>query len=101
MEDQVASLKDRGIQAAMLCEKTPHAEVLEVSRRAIPPDFVDQEIKRQLSMGHPELRILYVTPETLFSKKYEHQFRLAYRQKQLVRLVVDEVSASSCTEFGG
>jgi hypothetical protein len=33
-----------------------------------------------------------VTPETLFSPKYTLDFDIAYRQKQIVRLVVDEVS---------
>lgn len=50
------------------------------------------QIKRQLRLGHPQLRLLYVTPETLFSPKYTVEFDIAYRQKQLVRLVVDEVS---------
>lgn len=48
------------------------------------------EIKKQLRMGHPQLRLLYVTPETLFSAKYAADLDIAYRQKQIVRLVVDE-----------
>jgi bloom syndrome protein len=43
-------------------------------------------------MGHPQLRILYTTPESLFSQRYEDYFGKAYRQKQIVRLVVDEVN---------
>ena len=43
-------------------------------------------------MGHPEIRLLYITPETLFSRRYAAMFRQAYKQKQLNRLVVDEVS---------
>lgn len=43
-------------------------------------------------MGHPKLRLLYTTPETLFGKQYEADFRRCHRQKQIVRLVIDEVS---------
>ncbi|EIW72643.1 hypothetical protein TREMEDRAFT_72833 [Tremella mesenterica DSM 1558] len=76
MEDQLQGLRKRGIKAAVLCEKTPKDE--------------EAEIKRQLTMGHPELRLLYLTPESLFSKRHEYHLRRAYEQKQLVRLVVDE-----------
>lgn len=41
-------------------------------------------------MGHPELRLLYVTPESLFKKDYEPCFRKAYEQKQIARFVIDE-----------
>lgn len=58
-------------------------------------ELIDQ-IKTQLRMGHPELRLLYVTPETLFSAKISHDLRIAYDQKQLSRLVIDEVSFLSC-----
>ncbi|BEI85118.1 hypothetical protein CcaverHIS002_0505190 [Cutaneotrichosporon cavernicola] len=76
MRDQVSSMRLKGIQAFQLSEKTDPADV--------------QEIKRQLRLGHPQLRLLYVTPETLFSPKYTSDFDIAYRQKQIVRLVVDE-----------
>ncbi|RXK36199.1 hypothetical protein M231_06543 [Tremella mesenterica] len=81
MEDQLQGLRKRGIKAAVLCEKTPKDE--------------EAEIKRQLTMGHPELRLLYLTPESLFSKRHEYHLRRAYEQKQLVRLVVDEVAERS------
>lgn len=47
-------------------------------------------------MGHPEMRLLYTTPETLLSDKYHADFERCYRQKQLVRMVIDEVSTRSC-----
>lgn len=50
-------------------------------------------------MGHPRLRLLYVTPETLFSSKYQAEFDLAYHQRQIVRLVIDEahvIDVSDC-----
>lgn len=43
-------------------------------------------------MGHPDLRILYLTPETLFSYRCSSELEAAYKQRQLRRLVVDEVS---------
>ncbi|WOO84796.1 ATP-dependent DNA helicase Q5 [Vanrija pseudolonga] len=76
MRDQVSSLQQKGIDAVQLNEKTSMEDV--------------KEVKRQLSMGHPRLRLLYVTPETLFSAKYQAEFDLAYHQRQIVRLVVDE-----------
>lgn len=41
-------------------------------------------------MGHPELQLLYVTPESLFKKDYEPCFRKAYEQRQIARFVIDE-----------
>ena len=42
-------------------------------------------------MGHPEIRLLYLTPESLFSAKYKDVLEKAYKQGQIRRLVVDEV----------
>ena len=42
-------------------------------------------------MGHPQMRLLYITPETLFGGKYAADLSRCHRQKQLVRMVVDEV----------
>lgn len=44
-------------------------------------------------MCHPEMRLLYITPETLFGGKYSADLLRCHHQKQLVRLVVDEVCA--------
>lgn len=41
-------------------------------------------------MGHPRLRLLYLTPETLFSPKYKSDIDVCARQGQLNRLVIDE-----------
>lgn len=43
-----------------------------------------------MRMGHPEIRLLYVTPEMLLSDKHRSTFDTAYAQKQIARLVVDE-----------
>ena len=51
-------------------------------------------------MNHPHLRLLYTTPETLFGARYEQYFQKCYQQKQLVRMVIDEVSPfSSSVKF--
>ncbi|WWC61266.1 uncharacterized protein I303_103847 [Kwoniella dejecticola CBS 10117] len=76
MEDQIKHVLEKGIKAAMLNENTPDHEL--------------KEIRRQMSLGHPEIRLLYVTPESLFSLRHKTMFDRAYRQKQMVRLVVDE-----------
>jgi hypothetical protein len=41
-------------------------------------------------MGHPEIRLLYLTPETLFSPRYGTYIAKAYEQRQIRRLVIDE-----------
>lgn len=98
MNDQIDALHDRGLEAASLCSSTPPAEIKEVRPLVslIDPATYEQ-IKRQLAMGHPRLRLLYTTPETLFSKQYEDSFKRCHRQKQLVRLVIDEVSEHYCS----
>lgn len=45
-------------------------------------------------MGHPHLRLLYTTPETLFGARYESYFQKCYQQRQMVRMVIDEVGWS-------
>jgi len=52
----------------------------------------DKQIKKQLVMGHPHLRLLYTTPETLFGARYDSYFSKCYQQGQMVRMVIDEVS---------
>jgi superfamily II DNA helicase RecQ len=92
MHDQVSGLKEKGIEAASLCSTTPPAEVAEVCNpNQMATHTSDKQIKRQLVMGHPYLRLLYTTPETLFGARYEQYFQRCYSQKQLVRLVIDEV----------
>jgi bloom syndrome protein len=44
-------------------------------------------------MGHPQIRLLYMTPETLLGAKLRYELEKAYEQGQLNRLVVDEVSS--------
>nr|ODN81261.1 ATP-dependent DNA helicase [Cryptococcus depauperatus CBS 7841] len=84
MTDQVAGLVSRGIRAIQLSEYSTLEE--------------HNEVRRQMRMGHPEMRLLYVTPEMLLSDKHRSTFDIAYRQKQIARLVVDE--AHVITEWG-
>ena len=51
-------------------------------------------------MGHPELRLLYLTPETLFGRKIEFELTIAYDQKQINRLIIDEVRRALLQRFG-
>jgi bloom syndrome protein len=96
MRDQVASLKLKGIRAEMLYEKSPAKDILEVGARTTSLCFkLTTQIKKQLRMGHPTLRLLYVTPETLFGAKLASDLDCAYKQKQIIRLVIDEVSRFS------
>lgn len=76
MSDQVKDLTNRGIKAVQLSEYTTLTE--------------HNEVRRQMRMGHPEIRLLYVTPEMLLSDKHRSTFDTAYAQKQIARLVVDE-----------
>ncbi|WVQ70235.1 uncharacterized protein L199_008461 [Kwoniella botswanensis] len=81
MEDQVNHMVEKGIKAVMLKENMDEGAL--------------REIRRQMSLGHPEIRLLYVTPESLFSPKHKYMFDTAYKQKQMVRLVVDEAHVIS------
>nr|XP_019042858.1 hypothetical protein I302_08567 [Kwoniella bestiolae CBS 10118]OCF21788.1 hypothetical protein I302_08567 [Kwoniella bestiolae CBS 10118] len=81
MEDQVNHMVEKGIKAVMLKEGMNEGDL--------------KEIRRQMSLGHPDIRLLYVTPESLFSPKHKYMFDIAYRQKQMVRLVVDEAHVIS------
>lgn len=100
MKDQVRGLKAKGIKAEMLYEKSPPQEmayvrVLIAWLRDVRDSWLMIQVKKQLRMGHPELRLLYVTPETLFSTRISEELRVANKQGQLIRLVIDEVSLLS------
>ncbi|WVQ71470.1 hypothetical protein IAR50_001008 [Cryptococcus sp. DSM 104548] len=84
MADQVEDLTERGIKAAQLSEYTTYDQ--------------HNEVRKQMKMGHPEIRLLYVTPEMLLGDKHKSTLDIAYRQKQIARLVVDE--AHVITEWG-
>ncbi|WWD15795.1 hypothetical protein CI109_100219 [Kwoniella shandongensis] len=84
MHDQVKTLQEKGIRVAQLNEDSPQEE--------------KDEIKRQMKMGHPEIRLLYLTPEMLLSPRQKIMFDIAHRQRQIARLIIDE--AHVITEWG-
>ncbi|WVQ78189.1 hypothetical protein IAT38_000272 [Cryptococcus sp. DSM 104549] len=84
MSDQVQDLQARGIKAVQLSEYSTQAE--------------HNEVRRQLALGHPEIRLLYVTPEMLLGDRHKATFDKAYSIRQVARLVVDE--AHVITEWG-
>jgi bloom syndrome protein len=92
MKDQVDGLKAKGVQVAMICEKSSTEEEKEASvlLSCLSTHFSPDQVKRQLRMGHPEIRLLYLTPETLFSRRHQNDIKRAYDQKQIRRLVIDE-----------
>jgi bloom syndrome protein len=50
------------------------------------------QIDRDLSSGHPRARLLYITPESLFTQWFMKSLRKVVENRELKRLVVDEVS---------
>ena len=57
------------------------------------------QIEKDLASGHPYARLLYITPESLFSPKFLKSIKIVVAQKELRRLVVDEahcISVSLC-----
>ncbi|KAL1284520.1 putative ATP-dependent DNA helicase [Trichinella pseudospiralis] len=86
MEDQVISLKTRGIQAVLLYQYTP-----------------PEEMKRILAeMNSPgcKFRLLYVTPERLAkSKRFMAKLEKAYQAGLLKLIAVDEVSCADSSRI--
>ncbi|OCF39886.1 hypothetical protein I317_06323 [Kwoniella heveanensis CBS 569] len=85
MEDQLRGLHKKGIRAEMLGEKITDAKLA--------------EIRKEMRLGHPKIRLLYVTPESLLSPRHKAMFDKTYEQRQMARLVVDEVSLAT-SEWG-
>jgi hypothetical protein len=53
------------------------------------------QIEKDLASGHPYARLLYITPESLFSPKFLKSIKTVVAQKELRRLVVDEAHCIS------
>ncbi|WVF72326.1 hypothetical protein IAT40_007139 [Kwoniella sp. CBS 6097] len=81
MEDQLRGLHRKGIRAEMLGEKITDAKLA--------------EIRKEMRLGHPTIRLLYVTPESLLSPRHKAMFDKTYEQRQMARLVVDEAHVIS------
>lgn len=53
------------------------------------------QIERDLASGHPLARLLYLTPEALFSRHFLNSLKKVVLQKELRRLVIDEAHCIS------
>lgn len=53
------------------------------------------QIERDLASGHPLARLLYLTPEALFSRHFLKSLKKVVGQQELRRLVVDEAHCIS------
>lgn len=76
MHDQVNDLTERGIDAMIACQTTTAEDKI--------------RILRELKLGHPKLRLLYITPESLFTSTYLDALKICHQRRQLRRLVIDE-----------
>nr|CAB3265513.1 ATP-dependent DNA helicase Q1-like [Phallusia mammillata] len=82
IEDQVLSLRKRGIAARMLTSRTSPDEAL--------------CIYDDLQSNHPEIKLLYLTPEKISkSKKLMSQLDKCYKAHNLSRFAIDEVHCVS------
>jgi superfamily II DNA helicase RecQ len=100
MKNQVEALRGYGVKVHVLSSETTFPERQEVSARSL--DFVEQklssdvtQIEKDLASGHPYARLLYITPESLFSPKFLKSIKIVVAQKELRRLVVDEAHCIS------
>lgn len=55
-------------------------------------------IYKDLESGHPRIRLLYVTPELCSSNRFRDLLRVVHKQKELVRVAIDE--AHCISEWG-
>ena len=84
MDNQVHAAKALGIAVAMINGKTDYTE-----RRRIETDLL---------CGHPETKLLYVTPELCAYGNFRKILMQIHRQGQLVRIAIDE--AHCISEWG-
>lgn len=99
MQDQVSNMEvcllrgGRSVrEVAMIYDKTTKDELEDVCVVLAQEDSGGSrlQIKLRLNARHPEIRLLYTTPETLMGNKIGLELRKAYNDGQIVRLVVDE-----------
>lgn len=96
MKNQTAALRQLGIKVLMMSSEATPEEKAHVRRLAIA---AHAQIHKELASGHPAARILYVTPESLTSVTFLKSLKTVYKQNELRRLVVDEVSQAALTSI--
>ncbi|KAI5450400.1 hypothetical protein NCC49_003182, partial [Naganishia albida] len=84
MKNQVDALRGYGVKVHMLSSESSMEE--------------RQAIEKDLASGHPLARLLYLTPEALFSRHFLNSLKKVVMQKELRRLVIDE--AHCISEWG-
>ncbi|GHJ89818.1 hypothetical protein NliqN6_6220 [Naganishia liquefaciens] len=84
MKNQVDALRGYGVKVHLLSSESTMEE--------------RQEIEKDLASGHPLARLLYLTPEALFSRHFLKSLRRVVTQRELRRLVIDE--AHCISEWG-
>jgi hypothetical protein len=120
MKNQVEALRGYGVKVHILSSETTFPERQEVGFGGfwicdliVSPAFSRQrllisllhscsllsahwnQIEKDLASGHPYARLLYITPESLFSPKFLKSIKIVVGQKELRRLVVDEAHCIS------
>lgn len=84
MSNQVSQLKDAGVAVGML-----NSTVDSVTKASIYKD---------IRSGHPRIRLLYVTPETVLADAFRAALKVVYEQRELARIAIDE--AHCISEWG-
>lgn len=84
MTNQVNAAKELGIVTVSISSTTPRS--------------VRNAIEADLLCGHPETRLLYVTPELCATENFRKLLVMIHRQGQLTRVAVDE--AHCISEWG-
>ncbi|OQN99006.1 hypothetical protein B0A48_14867 [Cryoendolithus antarcticus] len=84
MNNQIASLRAAGINVATINSTTPFS--------------IKTAILDDLKCGHPQIRLLYVTPEYCALDNFRKHLRMVHEQRELARIAVDE--AHCISEWG-
>lgn len=84
MHNQVAGLEAAGIKVACLNSSTPYSQ--------------RQIVMKDLETGHPETRLLYVTPEYTTFNHFRQLLRSIHNNRELSRIAIDE--AHCISEWG-
>lgn len=84
MTNQVNAAKEKGIPCELICSTTLRSE--------------RDRIETDLLCGHPETRLLYVTPELCSFDRFRNILIRIHRQGQLTRVAIDE--AHCVSEWG-